>query len=209
MVDLDVSSVPLVELGVAAALELTGYLSLVETSLRTLDGLGEGSRPSRVRIGGNADLVSLAGLRVLADLGALVLLRTDICHEVWRGRGLTYVEPESMLGGTTLQLWYDAFGAPPVLSFDTISGQLLGRADVTCDAIEMACTTCGTADEDPQPRRSPASTAAESPGSGPRRPRRQRRPVAAASPRGTGRACRSSVGARLTRRTRGHHAAHT
>ena len=37
-----------------------------------------------------------------------------------------------------------------MLSFDSITGEFLGSADITCNAIEMACSTCGAPD-DPSP----------------------------------------------------------
>jgi hypothetical protein len=97
VVDLDVYRVPLVELGLPAALELTGYLSFVETSLRTLQGMGDASRPSSVWLGGNADLVSLEGLRVPESLGDLKLENNPRLEDLSALRGLREV-----LGGVAI-----------------------------------------------------------------------------------------------------------
>ncbi|HTV22592.1 MAG TPA: hypothetical protein VMG12_28080 [Polyangiaceae bacterium] len=71
------------------------------------------------------------------------LLRTDACFEVMRGCGITYLNAHDGRNGPSLHYWYDAFGTPPLLRYDTRSDESRGSAPVTCDAVEMACWTCG------------------------------------------------------------------
>jgi hypothetical protein len=69
------------------------------------------------------------------------LLRTDSCFEVMRGCGITYLNAHDG-DEQNLFYWYDAFGAPPRLRYDLDGGELVGSAEVACDAVEMACWTC-------------------------------------------------------------------
>lgn len=100
---LDVSSTPLEELAEPGHLAVTGSLNLEWTSLVTLHGLAESSRPSIVRLGNNTRLESLEGLRVAEAMAELWLEGNTALVDIRALGGLREVSGQVVLAGSPLQ----------------------------------------------------------------------------------------------------------
>jgi hypothetical protein len=100
---LDVRGMPLEELAAPGQFVLTGSLNLEWTSLVTLQGLAESSRPSSIRLGNNRLLVSLDGLRVAEALEELWLEGNTALEEIRALVGVREVNGPLVLSGSPLR----------------------------------------------------------------------------------------------------------